>query len=661
MYVPSVPASLAASHMPSYPQPPSMFDLHPFAHPSPPPYPQHDGPSLYGLSMPPNYDFSYSPQPPSFPPTATATATGTAGSDYAAYGFHSHSASSSSALPSHSACSSSSSLLHPMPPADLISAFPSRQSSSSSSASFSPPRLPQYVDTEAAVSTVAALSLSPRSSTCPPYSPHHDRRSSAAVGTHIMDNQHAHRSTTQPGYHSANAQSGPMAVPITPSQSHPDTRLVKVKEELLLDDSERSMQLSPMMHHSALLRVNVHMANECYPPFGSASPDGSHSPMSLPSFTASSLSSNPSSPVPADIEAMDNAIDFQFAATGKPLRPVRHRKRRRKVTEINPLEVWRCPHKPCDKIYKRTSSVSINRHKDVCEYKPLTAAATSAAEGAGKPVKGAEAPAGNKNKNDVLQLVQQLLSSEQVGENGQSPISQLLSMATGGMSLEQLLAGALSEQIVKSISAQLASTPVAAAAVRAASASAAPATPAAGRKRSHHSTASSEMPALVRATSTPGMQATPHSAPSLYKRIVTPQREDTTMAVSPSTPSPTAALPFPSLSVHSPVSAPAVARLPHSTHHARSCSAALARHYPQPVKGSFLGNGGFLTGLVGTMGNELVKARAAVAAAKEDHKVDATAALSLKAAQVALAQRELVASLYGHHHQQQQAIALSNH
>ena len=51
-------------------------------------------------------------------------------------------------------------------------------------------------------------------------------------------------------------------------------------------------------------------------------------------------------------------------------RVFRHRKKRRKAVDIAPAELWHCSFAPCDKIYKRTSSVSINKHKLTCEHRP---------------------------------------------------------------------------------------------------------------------------------------------------------------------------------------------------------------------------------------------------------------------------------------------------
>ena len=432
---------------------------------------------------------------------------------------------------------------------------------------------------------------------------------------------------------------------MTPALTH-SAFASKVKEEPV-DGS--ALQMSHIHDVSTLpdsddlaeLRVNVDMANSTdsnsHNTPSTTSPDPSHSPISLPSFTVSSISSTPSSPIPADIEAMVNAIDFEFAATSKLLRPIRHRKRRRKVTEINPLEVWRCPHAPCEKIYKRTSSVSINRHKEVCEYRP----------GAAGTVKAAEASAASKQKSnsvEVLQLVQQLLSGE---ANGHNSLNQLMNLTSGGVSLEQLLTGALSEQLVKHITAQLINSP-ATGAVGAKAAGPSPTSTTARKRTNANAATVSELPELLRASSTPGTQA---AAPlSKHKRImITPPREnllghDTRTAhTEPSTPSTNG---FNSLSLHSPASAPAASHLPHSTHHARSHSASLGRQHPQLIQGSFFGHGGLLTGLVGTVGNDLAKTRAANHAGED--KLDANAALSLKAAQVAMAQRELVASLYGH-------------
>ena len=635
MYVLAQPASLPPPPVMSYPPPTGMFDLHSFPYPSSASYSAaalpYDLSSMY--TQPPqssNYDFSYSLLP----------SAGPAVSDYntaAPYSVYPH---------SQSAACSPSSAAHPMPPADLISAFPSPASSPTPAR-----QLGRYLDSEAPVSTVAALSLpGSRSSSLLPYSALHDRRSSSAVGTHAIDNQRPHSSTRSTA--AVSPPSGPTSVPMTASASHP-AFTGKVKEEYV---EIRSLGSSLLLDVSPLsdlpeLRVNVDMAN--YHSTDSAdsstsspcttSTDPSHSPISLPSFHASSyISSTPSSPIPADIEAMVNAIDFQFAAAEKLLRPIRHRKRRRKVAEINPLEVWRCQHAPCDKVYKRTSSVSINRHKEVCEYRP-NATNGSASETVGG-VK-------SKEKNtgiDVLQLIQQLLSGD---ENGQNPLGQLTSMASNGVSLEQLLTGALSEQLVKHITAQLAPTPVPAASVTKsnhASASVKRSTPTAARKRAHTSSTVSELPELMRASTTPATQ--PVSAPSTHKRImITPPSEDllgadtVPLMAEPSTPSPTGA----AVHFHSPLSAPVSSSLPHPTHHARSYSASLGRQYPQLVKGSFLGNGaGLLSGLVGTMNSELGRMRGGINGA--DEKVDATTALSLKAAQVALAQRELVASLFGH-------------
>ena len=403
---------------------------------------------------------------------------------------------------------------------------------------------------------------------------------------------------------------------------------------------------------------------------------------------------------------MDNAIDFQFATAYTPLRTIRHRKRRRKVDEINVCEIWRCGNAECSKIYKRTSSVSINRHKEECEYRVIGSEATDPLSQQQQQESGSSV-SGSGSSADVMQLIQQLLSGESESGGGGSstkvanPLTKLLSMATDGVSLEQLLTGALSEHLIRHLTAQQTSTTSPTTTTPAATLAAlsstttplavkTPAAAAAGRKRSYRtpsinsaSASTGDLPSLTRSSTTPATLATtqlsaPPHTPQKRIKVLVPRDDDVRVATTadsipapmmmhmehPSTPSPTNALSVHLLSLHSPHSTPAASHhhyqmlhyqqqqqqytLPHSVHHARAYSALMGRqHYnhhntPQPVRGSFLNSGGLLTGLVG---NELVKARVAGVG---EGKLDATAALSLKAAQVAMAQRELVANLFGH-------------
>ena len=752
MYVLPHPSSLPPPPL-SFPLSP-LFDVPGFPYPPPPatPYPA-------AAALP--YDLTAYGQPlPPPPPPPSAFDYYHPGSDYSTaaaamppYGFYTQHqpavpAASSTGLSfhsppqtGHSPTPQPSSLSFQLPSTDLISTLPTSRSSSSQSQSQSPShscfhssshsssrssrssissRSPKrFVDTDAPVSTVAALDLSSpahsfshSSSTpsTPPYSAHHDRRSSAAVGTHTIDCQ---RATAAASNANANANStmpttpsGPTAVPMSPAHC-------PVKSEKSVEQGT-DIQLPG-------LRVNVYMANSTHSPTShshshshshsstpsTTSPSLTHSPISLPSFTASTTSpstSSPSSPSPStpcspisdELDAMDNAIDFQFAATGKPSRPIRHRKRRRKVSEISVMEVWRCANRPCDKIYKRTSSVSINRHKEVCEHRAITLGTlgdVSSKLSNASIFSLKEGTAGSNGAgSDVLTLIQQLLSVDGVSanaagnissSNGQNALSQLLNMATGGVSLEQLLTGALSEHLIRQLTAQLAPTPAsnntpAAQTAPPAATPAATSIPAAGRKRSYSSAngngsaSTGDLPALTRSTTTtPTSLASPHSAPpQAHKRITVTQLSENDI---PSTPSPTSALNMHNFNLHSPHSAPPTPTyhhlyqqhqqqqqtpLPHSSYHARSHSASLNRqqyHTPQLIRGSFLGGAGGAGGLLaGLVGNDLVKAARVAGCGGE--KMDAMAALSLKAAQVAMAQRELVANLFGHQHVTAMAI-----
>ena len=639
MYVLTTPDVLLPATSYSQPLSPSTFDMH-FPFPPPPPTASYpcDMSSMYGstvMHLPASSDFDFS-----FPAPPTADEFAVADVD-TPYCFQPQPQSAASTQ-------STAASAHSMPPADLISAFPSLLSSNSTSPSTSSRRLRGHVDTSAPVSTVAALHLPPPSAATPPYSAHHDRRSSAAVGTHTIDNQRAH--TSWQSYTGLTASSGPRAVRINSSLSYP-AFIPKVKEEPQVDS--RSLHSSLLLGEANMLplldlpdlRVNVDMANEfgsyCHTPC-TTSPDASHSPISLPSFTVSSISSTPSTPVLADVEAMVNAIDFEFATTDKLMRPIRHRKRRRKVSEINPLEVWRCPNAPCEKNYKRTSSVSINRHKEVCEHRLGAAGKTGVGAGA-------DQSATKSVGSEVLQLIQKLLSGK--AANDQQPLNQPMNMTTNDVSLEQLLTGALSEHILRSLTAQLTTPALAASPAKPAAPFVTPTKPAAGRKRVFNSaTSMSELPSLMRASTTPNTQ--PSARPTHKRLMVAAPSEslvaDTVraLAYSPSTPSPTGAMAFHSLTLRSPVSAPPASHLPRSTHHARSHSVSQGHQYPQHVRGSFVDNGGLLTGPIGTVGNDLAKARAA--SGSSDEKVDAVSALSLKVTSVAQAQRELVASLFGH-------------
>jgi hypothetical protein len=51
---------------------------------------------------------------------------------------------------------------------------------------------------------------------------------------------------------------------------------------------------------------------------------------------------------------------------GVTVKPVRSRKRRRHLEDIPECEIWRCNSSPCAKIFKRTSSISIQNHRDTC-------------------------------------------------------------------------------------------------------------------------------------------------------------------------------------------------------------------------------------------------------------------------------------------------------
>ena len=44
------------------------------------------------------------------------------------------------------------------------------------------------------------------------------------------------------------------------------------------------------------------------------------------------------------------------------------RKRRRRTAELTAKELWRCPNNGCTKVYKRTSTISVNVHKKNCTY-----------------------------------------------------------------------------------------------------------------------------------------------------------------------------------------------------------------------------------------------------------------------------------------------------
>ena len=55
------------------------------------------------------------------------------------------------------------------------------------------------------------------------------------------------------------------------------------------------------------------------------------------------------------------------ATTTKSAKP-RQRAHKRKTTELTDKERWYCPNHGCNKIFKRTSSISINAHKQQCQY-----------------------------------------------------------------------------------------------------------------------------------------------------------------------------------------------------------------------------------------------------------------------------------------------------
>ena len=75
----------------------------------------------------------------------------------------------------------------------------------------------------------------------------------------------------------------------------------------------------------------------------------------------------------AEDDAINNAVDFgSFSKSSKASRKPRHRKKRRAVTDIDSHELWKCSFRPCDKIYKRTSSVSIHKHRETCEHRPIS-------------------------------------------------------------------------------------------------------------------------------------------------------------------------------------------------------------------------------------------------------------------------------------------------
>ena len=45
------------------------------------------------------------------------------------------------------------------------------------------------------------------------------------------------------------------------------------------------------------------------------------------------------------------------------------RQRRRRTAELNDKELWRCPNNGCIKVYKRTSTISVNAHKTNCTFR----------------------------------------------------------------------------------------------------------------------------------------------------------------------------------------------------------------------------------------------------------------------------------------------------
>ena len=75
---------------------------------------------------------------------------------------------------------------------------------------------------------------------------------------------------------------------------------------------------------------------------------------------------------PCDEEESDGGEAMEGAdSSGPPAPKARTRNKRRRVEDISPHEIWRCPFPPCPKIYKRTSTISIQNHRIACAHRPV--------------------------------------------------------------------------------------------------------------------------------------------------------------------------------------------------------------------------------------------------------------------------------------------------
>ena len=90
------------------------------------------------------------------------------------------------------------------------------------------------------------------------------------------------------------------------------------------------------------------------------------------------------------------------------------------MTDIKSTEIWHCQWGGCEKIYKRTSSVSINKHKETCEWRPV---------GWGTPGGGVEGAVGEGGGVLTLGMLQGMLR----GEGGAGGVGMLEGILAGAM------------------------------------------------------------------------------------------------------------------------------------------------------------------------------------------------------------------------------------
>jgi hypothetical protein len=127
-------------------------------------------------------------------------------------------------------------------------------------------------------------------------------------------------------------------------------------------------------------------------------------------------------------------------------RVFRHRKKRRKAADIAPGELWHCSFAPCKKIYKRTSSVSITKHKNTCQHRPD--------DGTGfPPVQDAAAAICLPQQEQFMQHSRQLTAAaqEEAASLADSPVSP--PSPCDVVQLQRVLAGVLSESMIAHIAA----------------------------------------------------------------------------------------------------------------------------------------------------------------------------------------------------------------